>query len=447
MNSYARPALTYIPAWRGDETLYSWAASYHCVLGNGSARDTGSLLFGAQHACRERDAPSGINHFIEVTGGTLGGIQEILRCRCALGIFAPFLPPGRYEDVIDQGLRRGANNWTALLGMPASRLCRSSQLRSCPDCVKQDQTMWGMPRWRSPHQLPGAWLCLEHEALLTAIIGQKSVWELPSADGNSCPRTEPTRAQTNALARLARLAEFAYRSQQVDVEAVRQSVLWGLRERGLSSWSRVLDGRRLAAWFTSLPISLWLRERQECAAALSSGEWIHDLLRHRRENHPLKWLILWSSVFDDANNASDLRRFTDPGTVHCWDVSGQGNLWGPSDMDLPQDLFRLVSDASSLAEFATQLGLTSETLRHRLAAIGSKGVDVRMASRFPRKRESAINAIAKFIAHNPACSRSDIHRQCKAAVEWMRCNAPDAYDIATANLGYRATRQRKLEFD
>lgn len=85
--------LSFIPAWRGDESLYSWASSFHKTCGNGSHRDTGILLFGAAHACKERDAPTGIPHFVHATDGNLGNLPELLRTRCSVGLFIPFLTP------------------------------------------------------------------------------------------------------------------------------------------------------------------------------------------------------------------------------------------------------------------------------------------------------------------------------------------------------------------
>jgi len=78
MRTSPRP-LKFLPPWRGDETLYSWAATFHTVLGNGSARDTGSTLFGTEHSCRDKVAPKGIDEFVRVTNGALGDLESAVR--------------------------------------------------------------------------------------------------------------------------------------------------------------------------------------------------------------------------------------------------------------------------------------------------------------------------------------------------------------------------------
>lgn len=439
--------LRFIPPWRGDETLYSWAAAFHVVAGNGSTRDTGSLLFGAAHACRDRLAPSGIDEFVRVTSGALGDTESILRGRCPLAQFIPFLPGGRFESMLRHRRDPAFAGWGIQLGMPASKLSSKTRLRSCRMCIADDTHNFGIPRWRLPHQLAGAWVCLEHNCMLAVDSTASSQWLLPHTGAHAGLQSAASSAEAAALQRLAGLSSIACRTDHLDVEALRQSVLARLRDGGVVGWSRKIQRSKLASWFVSKPLSNWLRTLQSPEASLCNGEWIHDLLGRRREDHPLKWLVLWTTVFDEEDQTASHRRFTDPWCAPCWDVNGQGNLWNPSTIDLPIDANRAVANATSLADLAQNMGVATQTLRRRVTTLGGSAGKFRQAQQRPEKTAHVIQSIRNFIDLNPGCTRSDVQRNCRAAVEWARLNSPEAYATATALLEDRTTRQQRLAFD
>lgn len=446
MKSSPRP-LKFLPPWRGDETLYSWAAAFHTVLGNGSARDTGSTLFAAEHACRDKVAPKGIDEFVRVTDGALGDLESVVRRRCSIGQFIPFLPPGRFESMLQQRKHADFGGWGVQLSMPASKLSSSTRLHSCASCVSSDLREFGLPRWRLPHQLSGSWMCLEHDCMLAVEASGASHWLLPKADQGPTLHCPSSASEASALRRLAGLSEIAFQAPQLNVEVMRQSIINGLRERGVVSWSRKLAHSALAAWFVAAPISRWLRELKTPESSLSSGEWIHDLLGRRREGHPLKWLLLWTTAFDDEDQAASHRRFVDPLAAPCWDVDGQGNLWDPSSTNLPVGTNQMVIDAPTLADVANSMGIAPETLRKRIGRLGSDGGAFRSVHRRPEKASAAVQAIQEFIEKNPGCTRSEVHRKCKAAVEWIRLNSPETYAVATLPLENRTAGQQWLPFD
>ncbi|WP_342133500.1 TniQ family protein, partial [Hydrogenophaga sp. OTU3427] len=320
--------LAYIPGWRSDETLYSWISSFHAVHGNGSARDTGALLFDSEHACRDRDAPRNMHHFVDVTNFALGDIESLLFTRTPIGLFIPFLLASRRQKLYAQLESRVGPGWRLLWGMPASGLHDNSAMYYCEDCIKEDMITWGLPRWRLPHQLPGAWVCLEHEQQLRTLRTNASQWVLPPLVRlqNRLPQLEA--AQGEMLNRIARLSLQVARAGVVDVASVRQAILLGLREHGVTSWLHPLDKSHLTNWFSHSPVAEWLRRSEGPWQWLASGEWIHDLLRNRVGDHPLKWMILWSTLFADQDVAISHSRFMDPVSSPSWEADGQATVWG-----------------------------------------------------------------------------------------------------------------------
>lgn len=439
--------LAYIPDWRSDETLYSWISGFHAVHGNGSARDTGALLFESEHACRDRDAPRNLHHFVSITRAALGDVRSLLLTRTPIGLFIPFLSASRQQALTEQMERPAGPGWRLLCGMPASGLHDTSTMSYCEDCVAEDLARWGLPRWRLPHQLPGSWVCLEHGRELTSLRSNASQWILPPVTRSAHSHTPPELAQAVALKRIASLASQVMGSGTLDVDAIRQAILVGLRDQSITTWLHPLDNDHLSAWFAGSPIAEWLRRSGGPWQRLASGDWIHDLLRNRVGDHPLKWMILWCTLFADQDCSASQRRFMDPVSSPHWDASGQATIWGAAPPSLPADIHDIIANATTLKEAADILGIAVTTLRRRLTELGTNPRAFRQEASYAQRKQRAVDAIRQYISEHPTCSRAEIHRQCKAAVSWIRSNAPEAFEHAVESLGDLRSQQMSLTQD
>jgi hypothetical protein len=56
-----------------------------------------------------------------------------------------------------------------------------------------------------------------------------------------------------------------------------------------------------------------------------------------------------------------------------------------------------------------------------------------------------MGAISNYIAEHPTCSKAGIHRNCKAAVSWIRANDPDLFSQAVGSVDDRHSRQMELQ--
>lgn len=444
MNKHEGAPLAYLPDWRSDETLYSWAASFHSIHGNGSARDTGALLFGSEHACRDRDAPRNLLYFTRVTGYSLGSVQTLLFNRTAVGLFVPFMSEARKQRLLEQMTRCSGPGWQLLCGMPASGLHDSTAMQFCDVCVAEDLVIWGLPRWRLPHQLLGSWVCLDHNRALSTFSSTASHWAIPPINHSAARSSGINRVELAALRRIASLSLKLLEAKCLDINAIRQAMLVGLRDHGITNWRHPLHSEQLASWFRGSPVSSWLRRSDGPVRQLASGDWIHDLLRNRVGDHPLKWIVLWCTLFADEDANASHQRFINPVAAPHWDASGQASIWGSSPPSVPADIHDVIVNASTLKEAALTLGLTPSTLRRKLAELGTNHAAVRLDAGFMRRRQKAIDDIRSHIEAHPTCTRADVHRKCRAAVEWIRLNAPDAYPEAVETLNDLRSRQMSL---
>lgn len=437
-------SLACIPDWRADETLYSWVAGFHATFGNSSTTDTAQLLFGTRHACKERDAPKDLHHFVQKTRGQLGNVRSVLLTRTPIALFAPFLPASRQQVLADRIRGNDGTGWRLLCGMPASCLGDPFALHYCKACVAEDVNTWGWPRWRLPHQLFGAWICLDHGCVLMTLRSTAWQWHLPPIETSGLSAPPLDQAQAGGLRRMATLALSLIGTEPLDIGSIRQAVLVGLRDHGVTSWTHPLGESQLATWFAQSPIAAWMRSSIGPWQRLASGDWIHDLLRNRVGDHPLKWMLLWCTLFADEDVVASHRRFKDPGSEPHWDASGQGTIWGASGVAVPTDIQQVITEAATLKEAASILGLTVFSLRRRLAELGTSARVFRLDTNLDHRRSRAMAAIGDYIAAHPTCSRADIHRDCKAAVSWIRANDPDLFLVAVGAIDDRQSRQLQL---
>lgn len=436
-------SLSYAPDWRGDETLYSWAAGFHQAVGNGSARDTGRLLFGAEHACRDHDAPTKLSHFVQVTRGRLGDVPWILRHRTPLALFVPFLSLERSNVLASRMLSAEGVGWSVLCGMPASSLNDRMSMRYCPACLTRDMDEWGSVRWRLPHQLLGAWLCLEHRSVLVEARARGSEWILPETGGEQFLPPTPDAEQLESIRRMALLASRIVGRTRLDVDVIRQCILGHLREQGVTCWLHPLDRATLATWFAASPIAGWMGGVSAPLQKLSNGHWVYDVLRNRVGDHPIKWMLLWTALFSNDSDPNH-QRFLDPQCAPHWDANGQGCIWDAASCKVPSDVAQLIASSSTLRDAAAALGLTVFSLRKRLADLGTSARVFRLDSSLEHRRRRAMDAIGNYIAEHPTCSKADIHRDCKAAVSWLRSNDPGLFSTAVGVINDRRPRQMEL---
>ena len=439
--------IAFLPGWQGDESLYSWCARFHQVCGNGSARRTSSVLFGGEHAVRERDAPMQLRHFVDATHGALGSVESILRTRTATGLYWPFLHPRRREQIRRYFDNTAGSGWVTRIGMPASALA-VRELRYCNECVVEDVSRIGIPRWRLAHQISCAHVCLDHENPLRTLKLRASTWLLPPEAKAAIGRTEEATWSPAAGRILQRLAHLAWKCigvEAIELDLVRAAVLHRLREDGIASWQFPVDGVRLARWFRGTDLASAIREAHSSPARLADGLWVHALLRRRREEHPVLWLMLWCAIHPEYSLDALTSGFLAPAACPViWDERGQGCLWSTPRFALPPNVMDLILRHDSLKSAARVLGISIVTLRRHLELEGCHGGEFFAEARASQRRHDALEVIRQYVAQHPGCSRTAVHHDCKTAVAWLSRNSKDDLARLLATIPERRPRQLDL---
>ncbi|CAM4017397.1 TniQ family protein [Cohnella lubricantis] len=153
-----------------DELLYSVIARYHVRMNNESPKWTLREVFGTENVIPTIDLPSHLDSLVSrnLTQG-LTANQWIDR-HTLYPYYAPFLPKDRAYRVRALMKSTNGSGIHALIGITASTVERSNDLRYCPSCFESDIQHYGEPYWHRLHQMSGVWVCPLHQVDLHRII-------------------------------------------------------------------------------------------------------------------------------------------------------------------------------------------------------------------------------------------------------------------------------------
>lgn len=437
--------LPLIPAWRGDETLYSWAGWFHRVHGGGPPRETGTTLFGVAHAYKDYGAPTKIQSFCKATGGLLGNARSVLLTRTTLGAYYPFLRANQqamFASLLQSSTR---TSWLTRFGMCASGFDSTKLLRWCPECADDDFGLWHQARWRLPHQLPGAWWCIEHECLLMTHEPQHATWTAPPMNEQPGPHCrELARRHGAALHAMASLAHGLLGASSVNVPMLKRAVLSSLREQGVISNGKPLVAPALRRWFAGTPTYQALLHVDPPLAHRLSSDWIYEILLKRRVGHPILWVVLWNAALAGHSIPDLIHGLHRPERMLSWEADGQGMLWIESDLRGDATVQHIVCNASSVQEAAIKLGVSPTGIRRYLRAVQCSPARLRERAQRMSRQANAVEQIEDLIRSEPSMTRTDVHRYCKAAVSWLRRWNPDLLDELLSRVPEFNARQRAL---
>ena len=158
--------LPHITQWLPHETLFSLASRHHHISCNILPSRTSQQLFGHNRQSALHDIPSRIDEFVKRTEGALGDADDVIRQRSLLPFYFPYRSPVDTKNAITAVRTGGIAGLKGRLGILASRFGASHPLKTCPQCVLEDQDIHQVAYWHMEHQWPGAWICLKHQILL-----------------------------------------------------------------------------------------------------------------------------------------------------------------------------------------------------------------------------------------------------------------------------------------
>lgn len=173
--------------WLPGEMLFSLASRFHFLSGRGRHADTSRQLFGMPRGGFPPATPGGVAHFSDAFRSTLGTAREVLINHSILPQLVAAQPPAVRELAYRLSEHGPASNLKAKLGLLASGFGGQLPLKACRRCIAEDAARHGTAYWRTVHQLPGVWLCIQHSETLEILASMRTgqaryEWSLPRDD-------------------------------------------------------------------------------------------------------------------------------------------------------------------------------------------------------------------------------------------------------------------------
>jgi len=159
--------LGFFPTPYPDELLYSTIARYHLRSGNLSPKCTLQELFNTRHAIATADLPC----HLEALTTNLSPIsdkpvEEWIQHHTLYPFYAPFLSQERSQQLRMTMISDKGAGIHDLSGIRASSIQPPKYFRFCPQCIQEDQEIYGELYWHRSHQVPGVLVCAQHGKVL-----------------------------------------------------------------------------------------------------------------------------------------------------------------------------------------------------------------------------------------------------------------------------------------
>ncbi|MFC6523016.1 TnsD family Tn7-like transposition protein [Undibacterium arcticum] len=157
------PRLHFFPSRLPDETLHSRVSRLHTLSGNLDDRHTLQDAFGSHTLVATSHLPSHLNALSSRLPDALcASAEDFLEQSTLFPYFRPFLQPAQVENCRAAMCSNNAGEVKVAIGLVASRIGGRNALRFYRQCCIEDALRYGVAYWHRTHQLPGAWLCVDH---------------------------------------------------------------------------------------------------------------------------------------------------------------------------------------------------------------------------------------------------------------------------------------------
>lgn len=303
-------ALSFVPVFLADETLYSFCARFHYMSGNRLASTTSHQLFGVSNAAMLHDFPAHLSTFEVRTKGLLGNVSDLAYNRTLLKFYAPYQPVERIRAGIEALAGPGIDRLKFRLGLASSRIGAAHPLKACVQCIRDEIDKYGGAYWHLLHQHPAVWICPEHGELLMRSTGKtrtlnKLQWVLPDALREDEWQLLPSglKSQSLMLTHLTKFATGILSSSNLELKPnfLRQSYLcrvksagWLTRTGNVRLRSVRQEFLRQAAALVDIPEFRFIESVNG-----NSGGFLAKLLRNPRSHlHPAKHFLVKAMLFE-----------------------------------------------------------------------------------------------------------------------------------------------------
>ena len=280
------------PSPHDGETLFSVCSRFHQLTAWRKQTLTGILLFDAPRASRKRCVPTGLHILTRYLPEVFGSVQSTLQFHTVGSLYLRFMS-------MEQS-RRASNACSELphertrftFDWASSRFEQQHPLRLCPICAVEQEQQSGYAYWKVAHQLPGAWMCLDHNEPLRLGASSKdqSSWTLPVA--NRSTHTGNTNERDRRyLHSLSDTVVQLCGPDSANLGELRIHICRALEQAQVVHASRALDMEKVQKWMRSYIFSVE-KTYLQAFEPVDASESAWAVLGKKKALHPLRWALI-----------------------------------------------------------------------------------------------------------------------------------------------------------
>lgn len=428
------------------ELVYSVCSRFHIRSGNQRRETTSIALFGYSTAFRNPQVPAGLNWLSVISRGILNPSEETLRSRTLLKAYLPLIPVNRRSGIFSAIAASDPTAAKARSGL--SRYCEAAKLlKFCDQCVIDQTKMEGVSFWKTDHQLPGVWLCMEHKMVLRLVDLQNTLtrdWKLPHHFSESAIQPKLSSMQMLKLFRVMDVMNWIAKKSFLDTTNLLIMLRLRLRLAGMCRSELKLftvEVEHLQHLMTNFYSDVTTPD----VVAAMREDWFSNLFNEKRHYNPLTWALALAfcgdtkATFLDGEYVDASNRRPQP------DLFGYLNAAQNKRACAPAQLYAALDGALHKADAVRNSEFTESEINNWLI----KDPELHRhwkKSCHDRKRRDSMKTIKDYLRCNSESLRVDVLNACNKEYRWLEKNDPEGFASTVPPISRKYDRQLNLAF-
>lgn len=295
--------IPFFPMFYKDELIYSVISRYHLYSGNVSITQTTKDLFGKKKYIIPDLTTDLELLFRNVRHFTVESINEWISNHTLYNYYTNFNTDAVKVSIKEFMIKgNGENKLHYLTGQVASTVKEPMYFKYCPKCWKEDIDKNGETYWRTYHQLPSVFVCLEHMSFLeesTEYFRQMDSY-FAFTNINVCSSKEKMDVKKFSKVSFHFFISIARESYKITtknynfrVDNLSAIYRFILRDNGYIKVNGNINQIKLREDFIRYYGSEFLKLMQSLPSGVDSECWLRAITRKQRKSfHPVRHLLL-----------------------------------------------------------------------------------------------------------------------------------------------------------
>lgn len=296
--------LPFFPRAYENELLYSVISRYHHYSGNLNIKDTTTDLFGKGKSNIIPDLTTDLNTLIgNIHHFSNMNVADWINHHTLYNYYTNFTNMKVKSNVLE-GMTNSSGKHILhyITGQMAGNVKEHICFRYCPVCLKEDIEKFGETYWRTYHQLPSVFVCLEHSTILknSSVLFRQRNLSFAHPSLKNCISNKDNDQGDFSKINFGLLLNIAIESFKITIKdyAFDQAMIlkiyrYLLQLKGYVKAKGTIDQHKLREDFILFYRKDFLNLMQSFPCGVEGKCWLRSITRkHRKSFHPVRHLLL-----------------------------------------------------------------------------------------------------------------------------------------------------------